>query len=273
MANANAPHHYDANRTTADIVQRTLTTLNLTEATDDRFAAQVFVFDRHPEASADFNQYFPPDDPKQAQFDQQFRQRMQASATRQPAKTIIIDGKNPNEALNIACLPTSDRYLAFGSWGTFANTCGQTLAIAKLLLYAKNPAAQRQLLLEAIAHDVFCIGYAAAQDQNSPLRQALRQQGLNYLHKDPPAYQLEEIPQVFSALNIFVDQQMQTHMPSRKKTEFVVIPQLWRIFESQVLLKEGSLSVAGVYRQDLPPKTFNPFTQIPEVKALALKDL
>jgi hypothetical protein len=77
--------------------------------------------------------------------------------------------------------------------------------------------------------------------------------------------------QVFSVLNTFVNQQMQTYIPSSKNTEFVIVPQLWRIFERQVFLKEGPLSVAGVFRQDLSPKTFNPFALIPKVKVLTLK--
>jgi Protein of unknown function (DUF4127) len=267
MANPAAKHHYDGNHTTAEIVRRAIRSLKLTEAKDQNFDAQVFVFDRHPQASANFNQYFPPDDPQQAKFDRQFHQQMMAFTSKAEAKTVIIDGRNPNGALNIASLPSSDKFLAFGSWGTFANVCGQTLAIAKILAHAKNRPAQRQLLLEAIAHDVFCIGYASAQDASSPLRQALQEKQLPYIHKDPPEYSLSQMQQVFLILNSFVNRQMKKYMPSALNTEFVVIPQLWRIFESQVLLKDGPLSIAGVFRHDLPPKTFNPFILIPKIKA------
>lgn len=268
MANAEAKHHYDANHTTTEIVRRTILSLKLTEATAQDFDAQVLVFDRHPQASSDFNQYFSPDDPQQAKFDRQFHQKMTAFTPEEQAKTIIIDGRNPNGALNMASLPTSDQFLAFGSWGTFANTCGQTLAIAKILAHAQNRLAQRQLLLEAVAHDVFCIGYASSQDKSSPLRQALKEKQLPYIHKDPPEYSLRQMQQVFAIVNSFVNRQMKKHMPGTSDTEFVVIPQLWRIFESQVLLKDGTLSIAGVFRRDLPPNTFNPFTLIPKIKTL-----
>jgi Protein of unknown function (DUF4127) len=266
MANSEAKHHYDANHTTAEIVRRTILSLKLTEATAQDFDAQVLVFDRHPRASSDFNQYFSPDDPQQAKFDRHFRQQMTAFTPEEEAKTVIIDGRNPNGALNIASLPSSDRFLAFGSWGTFANACGQTLAIAKILAHAQNRPAQRQLLLEAVAHDVFCIGYASAQDKSSPLRQALKE--TPYIHKNPPEYSLEQMQQVFAIVNSFVNSQMKKYMPGAFDTEFVVIPQLWRIFESQVFIKDGTLSIAGVFRRDLPPNTFNPFTLIPNIKTL-----
>lgn len=268
MANPEAKHHYDANHTTAEIVRRTILSLKLTETTAQNFDAQVLVFDRHPQASSNFNQYFPPDDPQQAKFDRQFRQQMAKFTPEEEAKTVIIDGRNPNGALNVASLPSSDQFLAFGSWGTFANTCGQTLAIAKILAHAQNRPAQRQLLLEAVAHDIFCIGYASSQDKSSPLRQALKKKQLPYIHKDPPEYSLSQMQQVFAIVNSFVNSQMKKYMPSAYDAEFVVIPQLWRIFESQVFLKDGTWSIAGVFRRDLPPNTFNPSTLIPKIKTL-----
>jgi hypothetical protein len=274
MANSEAKHHYDANHTTVEIVRRTILSLKLTEATAQDYDAQVLVFDRHPQASSDFNQYFSPDDPQQAKFDRQFRQKMTAFTPEEQAKTIIIDGRNPNGALNMASLPSSDQFLAFGSWGTFANACGQTLAIAKILAHAQNRLAQRQLLLEAVAHDVFCIGYASSQDKSSPLRQALKEKHLPYIHKDPPEYSLRQMQQVFAIVNSFVNSQMKAHMPGANETEFVVIPQLWRVFESQVFIKDGILSIAGVFRRDLPQNIFNPLTSIPKIQILGdLEDI
>jgi hypothetical protein len=276
MAHPAAKHHYDGHQTTQVILERTLASLQLTPATGADYDAQVFVFDRHPAAPSDFNQGLSPEDPQQAIFDQQFREKISALSPEQQTKTIVIDGRNPNGALNAACLPTSAQFLGFGSWGTFANSCGQTLAMAKLLIYAKNRRVQRQLLLEAIAHDVFCIGYAAVQDQRGPLRQLLYAQNLRYLHKESHlqnGYSLAEIVQVFKVMNQFVNQQMQTQVPGCQNTEFVVIPQLWRTFESQVFLKQGTLSVAGVFRQDLPAQTFNPLVLLPVAKTLRLQDL
>jgi hypothetical protein len=273
LANPSARHHYDANQTTAAILERTLQTLNLKTTAGENYDAQVFIFDRHPSAPVDFNQVFAANDPQQAEFDQQFRRQLRAIAPARHPRTVIIDGRNPNGALNEACLPPSDQCLAFGSWGTFANGAGQTLAIAKLLIYAQNPVVQRQLLLEAVAHDVFCIGYAAAQERQSPFRQALTQQQLPYIHKDPPTYQLDQVTQVFKVMNQWVNQQMQASMPGSQNTEFVIIPQLWRTFESQVFVKDGPLAIAGVFRRDLPPEVFDPFTCVPGVRALTLQEL
>jgi hypothetical protein len=297
LANPAAKHHYDGYQTTQVILSRTLASLGLTAVSDampntttgtmmpnittdattgtvTMLAAdiQVLVFDRHPQALADFNAGFSPGDPQQAAFDRQFRAVMSAIPAAQQPNTVVIDGRNPNGALNSVCLPTSDRYLGFGSWGTFANACGQTLAVAKLLFYAKQPATQRQLLLEAIAHDVFCVGHAAAQAAASPLRQRLQAQNLRYLHKENlrQPYDLAEITQVFRVMTEFVNEQIQLHLPG--SGEFVVIPQLWRTFESQVFLKQGPLTVAGVFRRDLPAATFNPL-QLPGAKTLTLQDL
>lgn len=283
MANPEARHHYDANRTTAEILRRTLAGLNLQEFTPQGRAAgsvnpvRVYVFDRHPQAPSNFNQPFSPQDGEQAQFDQAFGQQLAALSPAQQARAVIIDGRNPNGALNPDSMPLSDQYLAFGSWGTFANVCGQTLGMAKLLLFAQRPAVQRQLLLEAIAHDIFCIGYATAQNPGSPFRQALVDAGLRYLHKDSPgsdlAYDLAEMVGVFGVMNAFVNQQMRLYLPHLRGAEFVVTPQLWRTFEAQVLLRDGSLPVGGVFRKDLPAPTFDPRARIPQIIPFTLQTL
>jgi hypothetical protein len=52
----------------------------------------------------------------------------------------------------------------------------------------------------------------------------------------------------------------------------VFVPQLWRTFESAVYLREGRLSVAGVYRTDLPA-AFNPNRLANYVKTFNLPEL
>jgi hypothetical protein len=279
QANSKAKHHYDAYQTTEKIVEWVTDELGITKVEDDSFDAQVFIFDRHPNAPSDFNAPFSLDDPTQKAFDQDFAKRLKALPENQQAKTIIIDGRNPNGAFNSLCIPPSDKFLGFGSWGTFGNVCAQTLAMAKILHFSDKPnklAIQRQLLLEAVAHDIFIIGYADAQNQNSALRKRLAAKGLRYIHKEDSSqrYQdVNEVQKVYQEVTAFVSERMAALMPEIGNTKFAVVPQLWRMFESQVYASDGELSVAGVYREDLPSETFDPFQSAKNVKKFGLDEL
>ena len=66
---------------------------------------------------------------------------------------------------------------------------------------------------------------------------------------------------------------MSVLMPKLSSTKLVVVPQLWRMFESQVYISDGDLSVAGVYREDLPSAIFNPFKAVKNVKKFGLDEL
>jgi hypothetical protein len=276
-ANSQAKHHYDGYKTTEEIVNLITQELGITIVNDDNWDAQVFIFDRHPQASyrfgADFN------DTNQKALDQKIANQLKTLPTTQQRKTIIIDGRNPNGAFNSLCIPPSDKFLAFGSWGTFGNVCAQTLAMAKILHFTDQPnklAIQRQLLLEAVAHDVFIIGYEAAQSSNSPLRKRLTEKGGRYLHKESENQRYkddEEVQKTYQEINRFVNEQMSKLMPEMASNQLVVVPQLWRTFESQVFVNEGELSFAGVYHQDLPSATFNPFEAVKNVKKFGLDEL
>ncbi len=103
------------------------------------------------------------DDKEQAKLDERFLAKYKNYSSEQRAKLVIIDGRLFNGAWNAQSVLPYDDLLAFGSWGTFGNCFGSTLAAAKIIFYAKNPAAQKQLYLEAIAHDVFANGYQEVQ--------------------------------------------------------------------------------------------------------------
>ncbi|NCS29420.1 MAG: DUF4127 family protein [Microcystis aeruginosa F13-15] len=276
-ANSQAKHHYDGYRTTEEIVKYITQELGITIVNDDNWDAQVFIFDRHPQASYHFGDNF--NDTNQKALDQKIANQLKALPTNQQSKTIIIDGRNPNGAFNSLCIPPSDKFLAFGGWGTFGNVCAQTLAMAKILHFTDKPnklAIQRQLLLEAVAHDVFIIGYEAAQSSNSPLRKRLAEIGGRYLHKECKDQRYKddkEVQKTYQQINRFVNEQMSKLIPEMGSTQLVVVPQLWRTFESQVFVNGGELSVAGVYHQDLPSATFNPFQAVKNVKKFGLDEL
>jgi hypothetical protein len=159
-----------------------------------------------------------------------------------------------------------DDLLAVGSWGTFGNCVGSTLAVAKIIFYAKNPAAQRQLYLEAIAHDVFANGYKEVQRPEEPksfCNQLKNQTGITFNHYDGydnPA----TVKKVFEVLNRRVNARMQEHfagLPLVNNRVFRITPQFWRTFESEVHIwprLPEEIHKVGIYRTDLEAIAFNP---------------
>ncbi|NET49615.1 MAG: hypothetical protein F6K09_13025, partial [Merismopedia sp. SIO2A8] len=131
---------------------------------------------------------------------------------------------------------------------------GATLAIAKILFFAKNPLAQKQLYLEAVAHDVFANGYAEAQ--RGELKERLAKAGIKFEHFDGYGT-YKETTKVFEILNKFVNKRMSEHFKDTnclEGKELRFTPQLWRTFESEVHLKPPLLEKidqVGVFREDL----------------------
>ncbi|WP_373530023.1 hypothetical protein [Nostoc sp.] len=280
MSNPKFLHHYDGGATTEELVTSTLEELKIDRVYDNNFDVQVFIFDWKPETNVSnykFKTYAP--NTQQSNFDQAFvDNNIKSLSPNLHSKAIIVDGRNPNGAWDELSIPPSDQFLAFGSWGTLANSLGQTLAFAKLLHFYKGqnkPSIQRQLLLEAIAHDVFIIGHAQVQHDRSPLQ--------NLLKKQPPQNRTQyhrgtyddvlDVEKLFQAINQFVNSRMSMMMPGVASTKFTVVPQLWRVFESQVFTSDGELSVAGVFRKDLNPTTFDPFIAAKKVQKFGLDEL
>lgn len=266
MANPQAQHYYDANKTTQEIVRATLEELGLTQVEDDTFDFQVHIFNRRDGGSV--NSWSA--DPLQKQFDRSFADQIATIPKNQHTRTVIIDGRIFNGAWDALSIPPSDQFLAYGSWGTFSNVCGQTLALAKLLYFAKQPKIQRQLLLEAVAHDIFANGYEEAQ--RGQLKALIEQAGIEFKHYQ--GYEIEAVTkQVFAIVNDYVNQRMAAMMPDLGSTKFTVVPQLWRTFESQVFASDGFLAVAGVYNTALDAKVFNPFVAAVNVRKFTFDEL
>ncbi len=174
--------------------------------------------------------------------------------------------RHDKEFWNVTSVLPYDDLLAFGSWGTFGNCVGSTLAVAKILFYAKNPAAQRQLYLEAIAHDVFANGYKEVQRPEEPksfCNQLKNQTGITFNHYDGydnPA----TVKKVFEVLNRHVNVRMQEHfagLSSVNNRVFRITPQFWRTFESEVHIwprLPEEIHKVGIYRTDLEAIAFNP---------------
>jgi hypothetical protein len=104
----------------------------------------------------------------------------------------------------------------------------------------------------------------------------LTKTGGRYLHKECKDQRYKddkEVQKTYQEINRFVNEQMSKLMPEMASNQLVVVPQLWRTFESQVFVNEGELSFAGVYHQDLPSATFNPFEAVKNVKKFGLDEL
>jgi hypothetical protein len=258
IANNDTQLWYDALRSPHEVLAAKLPTLGLQEVEHD-WDFEVAILTRRKNGSIDDYQG---NDSQQAALDQEFLKPYKNYSSEQRQKLTIIDGRLFNGAWNKdSVLPYSD-LLAFGSWGTFGNAVGSTLAIAKVLFHAQNLVAQKQLYLEAVAHDVFANGYTEAQ--RGGFKDRLKNDaGITFNH-----YQgygdIAKVRKVFEVLNQYINQRMQAHFAGNsdvKDRVFRFTPQLWRTFESEVHLwprLSGEVHKVGIYRTDLDAIAFNP---------------
>ena len=262
VANNDTKLHYDANRQPWEVIREKLPAIGLIETEND-WDFEVAILTRRQGGSTDCYQK---DDKEQAKLDERFLAKYKNYSSEQRAKLVIIDGRLFNGAWNAQSVLPYDDLLAFGSWGTFGNCFGSTLAAAKIIFYAKNPAAQKQLYLEAIAHDVFANGYQEVQRPEEPksfCNQLKNQTGITFNHYDGydnPA----TVKKVFEVLNRHVNVRMQEHfagLSSVNNRVFRITPQFWRTFESEIHIwprLPEEIHKVGIYRTDLEAIAFNP---------------
>lgn len=262
VANNDTKLHYDANRQPWEVIREKLPAIGLIETEND-WDFEVAVLTRRQGGSTNFYQK---DDTEQAKLDAQFLSEYKNYSPEQRRKLVIVDGRLFNGAWNAQSVLPYDDLLAFGSWGTFGNCFGSTLAAAKIIFYAKNPAAQKQLYLEAIAHDVFANGYQEVQRPEEPksfCNQLKNQTGITFNHYD--GYDNPTtVRKVFEVLNRRINARMQEHfagLASVNNRVFRFTPQLWRTFESEVHIwprLPEEIHKVGIYRTDLEAIAFNP---------------
>lgn len=263
IANNDTQLHYDANKPPSEVIAEKIKLIGLKETNDNDWDFEVAVLTRRRGGSPlDYQS----NATAQAELDQKFLKPYQSYSPAQFRKLVIVDGRLFNGAWNAdSVLPSCD-LLAFGSWGTFGNCFGSTLAAAKILFNANNAIAQKQLYLEAVAHDVFANGYKEAQrkvELNSFARKLEQETGIIFNHYQ--GYPSSQITQkVFTLLNKHVNERMrQTFSGTEcfKGRTLQLTPQLWRTFESEVHLwprLAQEVHKVGVYRTDLNPIVFNP---------------
>jgi hypothetical protein len=262
VANNDTKLHYDANRQPWEVIREKLPAIGLIETEND-WDFEVAILTRRQGGSTDFYQK---DDTEQAKLDAQFLSEYKNYSPEQRRKLVIVDGRLFNGAWNAQSVLPYDDLLAFGSWGTFGNCVGSTLAVAKILFYAKNPAAQKQLYLEAIAHDVFANGYKEVQRPEEPksfCNQLKNETGITFNHYD--GYDNPtKVRKVFEVLNRRINARMQEHfagLASVNNRVFRFTPQLWRTFESEVHIwprLPEEIHKVGIYPTNLEAIAFNP---------------
>jgi hypothetical protein len=271
ISNSESKTHYEGDKPAQETVIDKLKAVGLTKVNqgwdfDSSFATtntdwdfEIAILTRRKDGN---NEDYEPNDQDQKKLDEDFLNRYRNYSPEQHSKLVIIDGRLYNGAWDSLSALQSCDLLAFGSWGTFGNVVGATLAIAKILWFAKNPLAQKQLYLEAVAHDVFANGYAEAQ-KGELKEQVDKVTDFQFDHFN--GYETaQDTAQVFAILNKLVNQRMQEHFAGTnclegKKLRFT--PQLWRTFESEVHFTpplEPKIAQAGIFRQDLDPKVFQP---------------
>ena len=262
IANDDTQLHYDGKRRPSEVVKGKLSAIGLEES-ENNWDFEVAILTRR--RGGVVNNY-QKNDQQQAALDKEFLAPYMNYSSEQRSKLAIVDGRLFNGAWNAdSVLPYCD-LLAFGSWGTFGNCFGSTLAMAKILFHANNSIAQKQLYLEAVAHDVFANGYKEAQrneEPNSFHNQLERETNITFNHyegyPDPVT-----TGKVFEKLNQYVNRRMKQHFVATscvQNRSFRITPQLWRTFESEVHIWPRLIDEVhrvGIYRTDLDVLAFNP---------------
>ncbi len=246
-SNPAAPQWYDSQNTAQQITNDKLPSVGLEATTSSTFDIDLAVFTRRAGGA---NNDYQSNDTTQATLDNNFAANFSGYTAAQRNKLAIVDGRLFNGSWDSKSLITNNTdYLAYGGWGTFGNKLGMTLAVAKIV--RNNPAARKQLFLEAVAHDCFMGGYAEAQ--RGELFRRLRLLTTNWGHWS--GWKSEsDTNNAFWEINQFVNQRMTAYYGSNitGKT-FRFSPQFWRIFEADVRMTPAEIVLpVGIYRTAPP---------------------
>jgi hypothetical protein len=192
VSNPDAGQHYDGDRPAKELIAAKLGQIGLVQKAGAPF--RVLVFTRRPGGGiVDWQA----DDKAQQIFDQTFIEQNPITKD-----TAIVDARLYNGAWDSTSAPKRCDYLAYGGWGTFGNSFGQTASIAKILYKLK--ADRKQFILEAVAHDVFFQGYNDAQRRG--FRDIVEKAGYTYMHYDE--YSWENAKKIYVLLNDYVNKRM-----------------------------------------------------------------
>jgi hypothetical protein len=185
------------------------------------------------------------------------------------SRSVIVDARLNNGAMDGASLPPTTDVLSYSAWGSGGNNFGQGLAMAKIVADAQDRAghsgsaqqvqyinaARRQFVVEAIAHDAYFIGYATGAsglttaNAANPLSRWLSNSGLPTSIGD--TLTPSQLKDLYAQASRYATQQM-----SRKYGglggRIAFVPQPFnRRFEASTLFSSGVVPQAGSISSEL----------------------
>ena len=275
LQSPNSKFFYDSDATAKHLVEEAAHKSGLTVVTDGQADIRLEAFSLLPGANKAGDQTFPDaaELAVQRPADEAFASRLKALSKQDLARTVIIDARLNNGALDKASLPPTTEVLGYGSWGTGGNNFGQGLAMAKIVSDAEarakasgDPAAvdqvaraRRQFVVEAVAHDAFFIGYrtglsgaSVGDGKSNAMSTWLKQSGLPVA----PGQSLpeEKLVELYRKASDFTNQQLQEKYPGLAG-RVKYIPQPYnRRFEAATAYSEGVIPQAGSVSSELAAK-------------------
>jgi hypothetical protein len=287
LQSPNSRFFYDGHATTSQIVAQAAQKAGLDVAPRGAPAdIYLHAFSLLPEANRAGDQSYPDrqEFALQHRADQAFARRIQALDRATLARSVIVDARLNNGAMDTTSLPPTTDVLGYSAWGSGGNNFGQALAMAKIVAAAQSRAdasghqqqirhvnaARRQLVVESIAHDAFFIGYASgASGVNTPARMAnplsawLAASGLPRAPGDK--LNAEQLVALYSRASAHASQRLQSKYGGLGG-EIRFVPQPFnRRFDAATLFSRPQLPEAGSvsselleHRPELDPRRIYP---------------
>lgn len=275
LQHPDARYFYDSDATAQHLAREAAGKAGLRVVESGPADVQLYGFGLSPRANRAGDQLFPDASERTIQraSDAAFAARIRSLSPEERARTLIVDARLNNGAMDDTALPPSLDMLGFSAWGTGGNNFGQGLAMAKIVRDAQERArgagdpaaagqvegARKQLLVESMAHDGFFIGYAqgasgisvGAAGQN-PLTTWMRAQGL----PEAPGVKLSEqqLVGLYRQASARATSELRRRFPDLEgRIQFVPQP-FNRRFEAATLFSGGVLANPGSISEELVKK-------------------
>jgi hypothetical protein len=196
--------------------------------------------------------------------DIKFARDIQLKSAERTRKTVIIDARLNNGAMDRTSLPSTTNVLGYSAWGTGGNNLGQAFAMAKIVDYAQKQAlntskadvinaARRQLVIESIAHD----GLFLEQRTDSVLKQF---QSQAHIPRAPGALLTEgQLTSYYRFSSEQVTKELTRRYPGlNARIQFAPQPYNRR-FEAATMVSNGVLTQAGSFSSEFVTNKYPEF--------------
>jgi hypothetical protein len=280
IQNPSARFFYDSGASASELVEEAAKKAGL-RLVGNGSDINVVAFTLTPEANESGAQTFPTGIAyaNQRKADQAFALQLHRLPKDILSRTVVIDARLNNGAMDTTSLPPTTDVLGYSAWGTGGNNFGQSLAMAKIITDAQDRAkkagdskqlsylntARRQLVVESVAHDAFFIGYANGASaltlksgMTNPLASELKSQKL----PAAPGEKLGEssLKSLSDKASRYATANVQKKYPGLSgRIQFIPQP-FNRRFEASTLYSGGVIRKAGSISLELVRKypQFNP---------------